>query len=127
MLSAKARLWRWLLDEVVHAPVEPILHPSRYRLLWIGAFTFVGHLVIYGIWGYLVPQPYENVWARLVMAFLALIYVLPRISRDPSSTESGRLFSLATWIQLPWFFTWMYWMNGGNAAWVASDAAMIVI
>ena len=85
MLSAKARLWRWLLDEVVHAPEEPILHPSRYRLLWIGAFTFVGHLVIYGIWGHLVPQPYENVWARLVMAFLALIYVLPRISRDSAS------------------------------------------
>ncbi len=127
MLSAKARLWRWLLDEVVHAPVEPILHPSRYRLLWIGAFTFVGHLVIYGIWGHLVPQPYENVWARLVMAFLALIYVLPRISRDPSSTASGRLFSLATWIQLPWFFTWMYWMNGGNAAWLGSVAAMILI
>jgi len=127
MLSAKARLWRWVLDEVVHAPVEPILHPSRYRLLWIGAFTFIGHLVIYGIWGHLVPQPYENVWAPLVMAFLALIYVLPRISRDPSATESGRLFSLATWIQLPWFFTWMYWMNGGNAAWLGSVAAMILI
>lgn len=127
MLSAKARLWRWLLDEVVHAPVEPILHPSRYRLLWIGGFTFVGHLVIYVIWGYLVPQPYENVWARLVMAFLALIYVLPRVSRDPSATESGRLFSLATWIQLPWFFSWMYWMNGGNAVWLGSMAAMILI
>lgn len=127
MLSAKARLWRWLLDEVVHAPVEPILHPSRYRLLWIGGFTFVGHLVIYVIWGYLVPQPYENVWARLVMAFLALIYVLPRVSRDPSATESGRLFSLATWIQLPWFFSWMYCMNGGNAVWLGSMAAMILI
>ncbi|QHE84357.1 sensor histidine kinase [Hydrogenophaga sp. BPS33] len=127
MRSAKARLWRWWLDEVVHAPMEPILHPSRYRLLWIGGFTFIGHLVIYVIWGHLVPQPYENLWARLVMAFLALIYVLPRVSRDPSATQSGRLFSLATWIQLPWFFSWMYWMNGGNAAWLGSVAAMILI
>ncbi|MDP3252951.1 MAG: HAMP domain-containing sensor histidine kinase [Hydrogenophaga sp.] len=61
------------------------------------------------------------------MAFLALIYVLPKTCRDPTSTESGRLFTIATWIQLPWFFTWMYWMNGGNAAWVASVAAMILI
>ena len=127
MVSARARLWRWLLDEVVHAPMEPILHPSRNRLLWIGAFTFTGHLIIYGIWGHWVPQPYENVWARLLMAFLALIYVLPKTCRDPTSTESGRLFTIATWIQLPWFFTWMYWMNGGNAAWVASVAAMILI
>ncbi len=127
MVSAKARLWRWLLDEVVRAPVEAILHPSRYRLLWIGAFTFVGHLVIYGIWGHLIPQPYENPWVRLVMALLALIYVLPRVSRDPSSAESARLFSLATWIQLPWFFTWMYWMNGGNAVWLGSVAMMILI
>lgn len=91
MLSAKARLWRWVLDEVVHAPVEPILHPSRYRLLWIGAFTFIGHLVIYGIWGHLVPQPYENVWARLVMAFLALIYVLPafRAIRRPRKVAAS--------------------------------------
>ena len=44
-----------------------------------------------------------------------------------TSAASGRWFTLATWIQLPWFFTWMYWMNGGNAVWLGSVAAMILI
>ncbi|WP_297748038.1 HAMP domain-containing sensor histidine kinase [Hydrogenophaga sp.] len=127
MVSARARLWRWLLDEVVHAPIEPILHPSRGRLLWIGVFTFCGHALIYATWAFLLPQPYENPWARLFMALLALIYVLPKTTRDPTSTEAGRLFTAATWIQLPWFFTWMYWMNGGNTVWLASVSIMILI
>ena len=125
--SAKARLGRWLQEEVVLAPLEPILHPSRMRLLWIGTFTFFGHLAFYWIWSVWVPQPHENLWARLGMALLALMYVLPSVTRDPGSDEGGRLFGIATWIQLPWFFSWMYWMNEGNAVWLASASAMILI
>lgn len=125
--SAKARLWRWLQDEIVHAPVEAILHPSRYRLMWIGLFTFTGHLVVAVVWGRWVPQPYENFTVRVLMALLSVAYVMPDMLRDPMSRSSGRIFGLATWIQLPFFFSWMYCMNGGNAAWLASMTAMILI
>ena len=125
--SAKKRLSRWLLQEIVHAPLEPILHPSANRLLWIGWFTFLGHLTFGWIWGVWLPQPYENPVARVVLALLAAIYVLPATTREPSSGQSGLLFGVATWIQLPWFFTWMYCMNGGDAAWLASLTAMILI
>ena len=125
--SARGRAWRWLLDEIVHAPLEPILHPSRMRLMWIGIFSVAGHLLFYFIWARWIPQPYENAWMRAAMATLALIYLLPRLRLDPGSALSGRLFGLATWIQLPWFFTWMYWMNGGNPVWLASVSAMVLI
>jgi len=125
--SAKTRLARWLLDEVVRAPPEPILHPSANRLLWIGWFTLLGHLTFGLIWGIWLPQPYENPVARVVMALLAVLYVLPATTREPSSWRSGWLFGIATWIQLPWFFTWMYCMNGANPAWLASMTAMILI
>lgn len=125
--SAKKRLPRWLLQEIVHAPLEPILHPSANRLLWIGWFTFLGHLTFGWIWGVWLPQPYENPVTRVVLALLAAIYVLPATTREPSSGQSGLLFGVATWIQLPWFFTWMYCMNGGDAAWLASLTAMILI
>ena len=125
--SAKKRLARWLLEEIVHAPLEPILHPSANRLLWIGWFTFLGHLTFGWIWGVWLPQPYENPVTRVVMALLAVIYVLPATTRESSSGQSGLLFGIATWIQLPWFFTWMYCMNGGNPAWLASLTAMILI
>ena len=107
--------------------MEAILHPSRYRLIWIGFFTFFGHIIIAFVWGHWVPQPYENYAVRLVMALLSIAYVLPDMLRDPMSSASGRMFGLATWIQLPLFFSWMYCMNGGNAAWLASVTAMILI
>ena len=125
--SAKARLWRGMQDEIVLAPIEAILHPSRYRLIWIGFFTFLGHFIIAIVWGHLVPQPYENYGVRAAMALLSIMYVMPEMLRDPMSHSSGRYFGIATWIQLPWFFSWMYCMNGGNDAWLASMAAMILI
>ncbi|HEX5739621.1 MAG TPA: HAMP domain-containing sensor histidine kinase [Hydrogenophaga sp.] len=103
------------------------MHPSRYRLIWIGFFTFFGHISIAIVWGFLIPQPYENYAVRVVMALLSIMYVMPEMLRDPMSRSSGRYFGLATWIQLPWFFSWMYCMNGGNAAWLASMTAMILI
>jgi len=125
--NAKARWWRWWIEEVIHAPLEPILHPSRLRLVWIGMFSFAGHLLFYWIWTHAVPQPYENFWARLFMAFMSLIYLMPSLANDAPSAHSGRLFALATWVQLPWFFTWMYMMNGGNPVWLATMAAMVLI
>lgn len=120
--------WRqWWHDDVIDAPLEAILHPSSQRLLWIGVFTFAGHMLFHWMWAYALPQPYENPLARLFMALTALIYLMPGLRRDPTSASSGRWFTLATWIQLPWFFTWMYSMNGGNPVWLGSFVAMVLI
>lgn len=127
MRNTLARWRQWWRDEIVDTPLEPILHPSPWRLLWIGIFTFCGHLLFYWIWAIAIPQPHENLLVRVFMAFTALIYLMPALRRDPTSTLSGRLFILATWIQLPWFFSWMYCMNGGNPVWLGSMAAMVLI
>ena len=36
-------------------------------------------------------------------------------------------FSIIFWLQLPVFFTWMYWLNDSNSVWLASVAAMVLI
>ncbi|MBX3611590.1 MAG: HAMP domain-containing histidine kinase [Hydrogenophaga sp.] len=125
--NTMARWRQWWRDEVVDTPMEPILHPSSRRLWWIGIFTFGGHMLFFMIWSKALPQPYENLLARLFMAFTALIYLMPSLRADPTSAPSGRLFTLATWIQLPWFFSWMYCMNGGNPVWLGSVVAMVLI
>ncbi len=125
--SAKARLWRWLLDEVVHAPLEPILHPSRARLQYLGAFTILGHIAFGWIWIDLLPQPYESVPTRLAMASLGIPLLFGRVNRDLTSKATIWIFSLASWLQLPMFFSWMYWLNGGNDVWLASVSCMLVI
>lgn len=125
--SARARLWRWLLDEIVHAPLEPILHPSQTRLQWLGAFTILGHLTFAWIWGHLMPQPFESVPLRLVVACLGLPLLLKMINRDLASPLTVWTFSIVSWLQLPLYFSWMYWMNGGNAVWFSSTACMLII
>jgi two-component system CAI-1 autoinducer sensor kinase/phosphatase CqsS len=56
---------------------------------------------------------------------------LPLLSRPRSHQPLGegtqRLFALICWLQLPLFFSWMYLCNGGNAVWLSSLAAMILI
>ncbi|MDI3509958.1 MAG: two-component system, autoinducer sensor kinase/phosphatase CqsS [Betaproteobacteria bacterium] len=125
--GAPGRWWRRFQEEVVHAPLEPILHPSSFRLALIGLFTLLGHLMFGIIWSVWLPQPYENVAMRALMGSLAVVYLVPAVRRDPSSPASAWLFGMATWLQLPWYFWWMYWMNDGNAVWLASTAAMILI
>jgi len=125
--SARARLWRWLVDEIVRAPLEPILHPSRARLQWLGAFTVLGHLAFAWIWGHLVPQPFESAPLRLAAACLGIPLLLNSINRELSSPATRWVFSIVSWLQLPLFFSWMYWMNGGNAVWFSSMACMLVI
>ncbi|MDM7943860.1 MAG: HAMP domain-containing sensor histidine kinase [Hydrogenophaga sp.] len=127
LLSAKARLWRWWLDEVVNAPLEPILHPSRARLQYLGAFTILGHLAFGWIWIALLPQPYENLGTRLAMASLGIPLLVDLINRDLTSKATLWIYSATCWLQLPMFFSLMYWLNGGNAVWLASMACMLVI
>ncbi len=125
--SARTRLWRWLVDEVVHAPLDPILHPSTLRLRTAGAAFVAGHLLFYGLWAHVYVQPYELLGARLAMAALGLALFLPALRRDSSSRASVWTYSLVCWAVMPAFFFWMYEMNGGNAVWLASVSAMLLI
>lgn len=125
--SARRRLGRWLVDELVRTPAEVILHPSRTRLQWLGGFTIVGHLFFAWFWGQYLPQPYENPGLRVLIAASGLLLLLPSVTRDLQALRTAWTFSIVAWVQLPLFFSWMYWMNHGNAVWLGSMACMIVI
>lgn len=125
--SVKTRGWRWWLDEVVHAPLEPILHPSRARLQALGAFTLIGHLLFAWVWGRWLKQPYEDTALRVFTALLGVPLLIGRINRDLTAPLTRWLFSAVAWLQLPLLFFWMYWLNAGNAVWLASVACMLVI
>lgn len=125
--GAKMRLSRWLLDEVIRVPLEPILHPSRGRLQWLGASTIIGHATFAYVWGTLVAQPFESVPLRVLLGTLGVVLLLPAVTRDLTARTTLWAFGLVSWLQLPLFFCWMYWMNHGSAVWLASVACMIVI
>jgi two-component system CAI-1 autoinducer sensor kinase/phosphatase CqsS len=116
----------WLREEVVTAPLVAVLHPSPLRMKGLGLFTLLGHPLFWWIWARGLPQPYENLSLRLFTASLGLLLINGRISGDPASRLSGQVFTAVMWFELPFLFTWMYLCNGGNAAWLASMAAMIL-
>jgi two-component system CAI-1 autoinducer sensor kinase/phosphatase CqsS len=117
---------RWLKEEVVTAPLVPVLHPSPLRMKGLGLFTLLGHPLFWFVWALWLPQPYENLPLRLFTASLGLLLISNHVSKDPTSRLSGQVFTAVFWFELPFLFSWMYLCNGGNAAWLASMAAMIL-
>jgi two-component system, CAI-1 autoinducer sensor kinase/phosphatase CqsS len=124
--SAWQRTLRWLNEEVVTAPLVPVLHPSPLRMKGLGLFTLFGHPLFWFVWAVWIPQPYENLPLRLFTASLGFLLLSDRISSDPTSRLSGQVFTAVFWFELPFLFSWMYLCNGGNHAWLASMAAMIL-
>lgn len=126
--GAWVRLWcARIRAELLQEQLVLILHPSRWRLRWLGLFTLVGHPLFGWIWGQWLPQPYESPALRAVMGTLGLLLISESITNDPSSKLSARIFSVVFWIQLPFFFSWMYLCNNGNTVWLASYCAMVLI
>ena len=126
--GAVRRLRLWTSDEVMQPLVEPILHPSRWRIRALGFSTLVGHPLFYLAWALWLPQPYEHLGLRLLMSALGLaLLVIPGLTATPPSRASAWGFSLIFWITLPWFFSWMYFCNSGNPVWLATLGAMFLI
>ena len=120
-------LRNWIRDELMLAPLEPILHPSQRRLWWLGLSIFAGNAVFAWAWSSWLPQPYENVTLRVVASALGLILMTKRINHDPESQLAQRVFTVVFWLELPVFFSWMYLCNSGSAVWLATMAAMVLI
>ncbi|ABM38810.1 sensor histidine kinase [Polaromonas naphthalenivorans] len=112
--------WRWTF-----APLEPILHASPWRLRLLGLTAMLGQPLFGWIWSSWLVQPYENPWLRGLMSLLAGLLLLPAMSRDFSNPKTRLLVTLVMWVEIPFFFSWMYLCNSGSAAWLATVCAMI--
>jgi two-component system CAI-1 autoinducer sensor kinase/phosphatase CqsS len=126
--SMSHRLRFWTSKEVIQPLVEPVLHPSPWRIRAIGVSMMLGHPLFFLLWGIWLPQPFESLVMRLLMGLggLALL-VIPGIATTPP-TRAGALLSFTIfWVTLPWFFFWMYFCNAGNPVWLASTGAMLLI
>jgi hypothetical protein len=126
--SITMRLRQKASDEVLQSLVEPILHPSQWRIRALGVSTVLGHPLFYFLWAVLLPQPYENLYLRLLMALCGLsLLLIPGVTASPPTRAAAIVFSGIFWITLPWFFSWMYFCNSGNAVWLASMGAALLI
>ncbi|MDB5938717.1 MAG: integral rane sensor signal transduction histidine kinase [Polaromonas sp.] len=108
------------------APLEPILHASPWRIRLLGLATVLGQPLFGWIWARWLVQPYENLWLRGLMSLLGATLLLPGLIRNFSHPATRLLITLVMWIEIPLFFSWMYFCNGASAAWLATVCTMIV-
>lgn len=129
LYNGAAELLRsWTSNEVIRPLLEPILHPSRWRIRALGLSTAFGHPVFYWIWAHELPQPYESLWQRILMSALGFsLLVFPSITAKTPSRFAAAIFTAIFWITLPFYFWWMYFCNDGNTVWLASVGAMFLI
>ncbi len=121
------RVRHWASEAVLQPLMEPVLHPSQWRIRAIGASTLFGHPLFFLAWAVWLPQPYESLPLRMLMAVLGLSVLVPGVTATPPTRMAAVTFSVVFWITLPWFFSYMYFCNGGNPVWLASMGAMLLI
>jgi two-component system CAI-1 autoinducer sensor kinase/phosphatase CqsS len=124
---AQRPVWQWLREELILAPLVPVLHPTPLRMKGLGIFTLVGHPLFYAVWAWWLPQPYENLWLRCFTSLLGCLLIWKPVSQYPSSPLAGAVFTSVFWFELPFLFSWMYFCNSGNTVWLASVSGMILI
>ena len=112
---------RWTI-----APLEPILHPTPWRLRLLGLTALFGQPLLGWVWSSWLVQPYENLWLRYLLSALSVTLLLPAVTRDYSDPATRLVITLVMWIEIPFFFSWMYFCNDGNAVWLATVCAAIV-
>lgn len=130
-LPRTARGLAWLRHEIVSgvvlAPLEPMLHASQWRLAWAGLFTLIGNPLFGWIWTRVQPQPWESMRLRLAAGSLGLVLLVLAVRFDARERSAQVLFNLVWWLVMPLMFSYMYLCNGGNAVWLASATAMVLI
>ncbi|MBG6074661.1 HAMP domain-containing sensor histidine kinase [Polaromonas sp. CG_9.11] len=102
------------------------MHGSPWRMRLLGLASVLGQPLFGWIWSSWLAQPYENLWLRGLMSLLGATLLLPGLSRDFSSPATRLLVTLVMWIEIPVFFSWMYFCNAGSAAWLATICTIIV-
>jgi two-component system CAI-1 autoinducer sensor kinase/phosphatase CqsS len=115
----RAAAFRWLMRQERSQDQAAL----RLRCLaWLGCFSMP---LYYAVWAWWFPQPYESAPLRAVgFAVCVGALLLPRAARRPWL----RIYEFVgvTYV-LPFFFTFMFLMNGASAVWAQSLLVALVV
>ena len=87
------------------------LSSSAHQLVAVGAIAFVGFPLFYWVWSVWFPQPYENLWLRIVGSLLGLGLMLTPYWPASSKPYMPWYWFLAIFYALPFFFAYSFLMN----------------
>jgi two-component system CAI-1 autoinducer sensor kinase/phosphatase CqsS len=95
------------------------------NIVFVGAVGAFGFPLYYLIWQYLFPQPYENLFLRIVgtISFLPLL-LFPLLPRKVKEQFYWYFFIFATYA-MPFFFSFMLLKNEFSLVWTMSTIAAL--
>jgi two-component system, CAI-1 autoinducer sensor kinase/phosphatase CqsS len=119
--------WTRGMGELLREPLKPMLHPSEWRLRWVGFFIAIGNPIFYIVWANVLTQPFEYLPARILISCFGII-LLVNIKKILEGIFFWNWFYAAImFIQLPLFFLFMAYKNNFNTVWLGSCVAMVLI
>lgn len=98
--------------------------PNLSLVGWMGAIGFPAY---YFVWEYLYPQPYENALLRLFCALLLLALALRHYLPNTVKRFLPHYYLLTIAICLPFFFSFMMFMNDWSTVWAMSFMSSIFL
>lgn len=87
------------------------LSSSEHQLVAVGAIAFLGFPLFYWIWSLWFPQPYENIWLRLLGSFLGLGLMLTPYWPAAAKRYMPWYWFLTILYALSFFFAYSFLMN----------------
>ncbi len=118
--------YRKMIDTLHHRTISVFEH-SEPLIPALGAFCVIWQIVCYFIWGYLIPQPYENLPLRIIQAAMALPFVFyMRLKGSlPGFYPPYYLFFIL--LSSPFFFFFMTMKNGWSEVWAMSTLCGLLV
>lgn len=121
------RSWPGLFMGRLRYSIEQSAHYSRHNATLVGLLGTVGYPLYYYIWAHLFPQPYENLWLRLVGTLLFLPLLLYRYWPERLRQWFTLYWLVVLIYGLPFFFTYMLLRNEMSLVWSMSTMAALFL
>ncbi|WP_404993285.1 sensor histidine kinase [Cupriavidus pauculus] len=106
-----------LLDE------ESVVRLRRIQM--VGALGVIGHPLYFVIWSYVFPQPYENIWLRLICTALFVPLLFASALSHKRWLPAYALFAIT--IGMPFAFIFFYLENHASLVWAESVIIAVVV
>ncbi len=87
----------------------------------------LGYPFYFWVWDTLYPQPYENLWLRLVCSLLVFVLAFRGVMSSRLKKLIPYYYLISIGFCLPFFFSYMMFMNGWNDVWVLSFMSSIFL
>lgn len=111
----------------IHEGVNESYQYNKSNLVWVGLIASVGFPLYYVVWQYWFPQPYESLLLRIAGSLMFIPFVVAQFMPRSFDGFLPWYWLFAVFYAMPFFFVYMWLMNGGSSVWGMSTVCAIFL